>query len=178
MKKVVITTCAVVFTAVAAGAQGLGTVRDINSFGAEYLKGQNVVTHSTKKVQAKQVGKLAKAVQQAAIKHNREAQARASEEKAAKVNQNKSSNSGWYVYAGREGKMMALGEVFRERANAKEAAKKQEKKNAPQVKKEAKKEQKGSWIGALFGGRYPGESDEDYEYRLRLRSFPACQPFK
>ena len=46
-----------------------------------------------------------------------------------------------------------------------------------QANKPAKKE-KGSWWGALFGGRYPGESDESFRFRLEMRTYPAAQPFK
>lgn len=201
MKKVIITTCAVVFAAVAASAQGLGTVRDINGFGAEYLARQSKsARQQTIKKEQKQVGSLQKAIEQANVRHNRQmfvmgalgdaAQfvrytqtkpAEKTEKKAApaakpeSAEQKGSSFSSYHPYMGREGKIMAMGDVFAERIKARKAARKQAKEAAPAAKKE---EKKGSWLGALFGGRYPGESDEDYKHRLAMSSYPACQPFK
>ncbi len=210
MKKVFVTTCAVVFAAVAASAQGLGTVRDINSFGTEYMPAQSKSTRQqTIKKEQKKVGNLEKAIAQANIKHYRQmfvlgslgdaaqfaqyapcttpapaaqktAAKKTSSQKPAATKQAEKQAPAYYPYAGREGKVMALGDAFAARMKARKEARKQEK---AQAAKEAKKEpaakkEKGSWLGALFGGRYPGESDEDYAYRLQMSTHPACQPFK
>lgn len=207
MKKVFVTTCAVVFAAVAAGAQGLGTVRDINGFGAEYLSRQSkAAKQQTIKKEKQQVGSLEKAIEQANVKHNREmfalgslgdatvyaqyAPASAPQPVAtagtatvrtqAVVPQKKARVSSYnpYVYAGREGKVIALGEAMVAGLKARKEARKRAK-QAEQAEKKANKEKKeGSWLGALFGGRYPGESQEDYELRIKMSSHPACQPFK
>ena len=39
-------------------------------------------------------------------------------------------------------------------------------------------EKGGSFFGAFFGGKYPGESDKDYKWRMQMSAYPACQPFK
>lgn len=214
MKKVFVTTCAVVFAAVAASAQGWGTVRDINSFGAEYMAGQSKsARQQTSKKEQKQVGNLEKAIAQANIKHYRQmfvlgslgdaaqfvqyppcatpapaaqktAAKNTSSQKPAATKQAEKQAPAYYPYAGREGKVMALGDAFAARMKARKEARKQEQakaaKQAEQKPAEVKKDkkEKGSWLGALFGGRYPGESDEDFAYRLQMSTHPACQPFK
>lgn len=210
MKKVFVTACAVVFAAVAAGAQGMGTVRDINNFGAEYMNRQSkAARQQTIKKEQKQVGNLEKAIAQANIKHNRQmfvlgslgdaaqfaqyapcayttgpqkpAAQKTAPAKPAADKKKETQAPAYYPYAGREGKVMALGDLVSERLRAKNKARKEAKaKAAKQEKKESvgMKEEKGSWLGALFGGRYPGESDEDYMLRIQMSTHPACQPFK
>lgn len=51
------------------------------------------------------------------------------------------------------------------------------------IKKEIEKKRKAQirkqWIKAIFlGGKFPGESDEEYRNRLQIQSYPATQPFK
>lgn len=212
MKRVFVTTCAVLFAAVAAGAQSWGTAGDINRFGEEYLRQNKSAKQRTAKKEAKQVGSLEKAIAQANIKHNRQmfvmgslgdaalyaqnapyTSAATSEQAASKpasktpaktqAKEEKSSPA-YYPYAGREGKVIAMGEMWAARIQERREARQEEAQKAsapapapaPAAKKE--KKQKGSWLGALFGGRYPGESDEDFAFRLQMRTHPSCQPFK
>ena len=41
-----------------------------------------------------------------------------------------------------------------------------------------KKTEEGSWLSAILGGKYPGETDDSYRYRMEMKKYPAAQPFK
>ena len=187
MNKVLVTVCAAAacaVSAVTAGAQGLGTVRDINGFGQEYLNRQkNKATQQRVSKEKRQLGSLEKAIQQQAIKHYREAGLTASlnaEEKetqktsAKKVEKARASSvNNYYAYAGREGKIMALGEFITKSRNkkAEPAAKSSQQEKEDSVKS-------SFWKGLLGVAPFPGERQEDYKLRLQNKGYPSCQPFK
>lgn len=40
------------------------------------------------------------------------------------------------------------------------------------------KTEESSWLSAVFGGKYPGETDDSYRCRMEMKKYPAAQPFK
>ena len=165
MKKVIITACVAFVAAVAAQAQGVGTVKDINSFGTTY-KAPKV----EKKVTA-QKDAFSKAVEKQVVKKQREMYAQVNTERAWQGDYHGTQTAAAKKKAAQQAKEAGS------QAEAKtQPSKRSEQKNT-QANKPAKKE-KGSWFGAIFGGRYPGESDEDFRLRLEARSYPAAMPFK
>ncbi len=149
MKKVIVTTCVAVLAAVAAQAQGLGTVRDINGFGQEYLPSKKASAAAKRKQNNAEnvLAQAVKEIERKGLEEAKKAQATASAQAPAQNNNNTA-------------------------VKADKAADKKSEQNKTANKKE------GSWWKALFGGRYPGESDEQYQDRLAMRTLPAAQPFK
>ena len=46
------------------------------------------------------------------------------------------------------------------------------------VKEEEDADEPSWWRAIFFGGRFPGESVEDYRARLSVQGYPCNQPFK
>lgn len=67
MNKVIVTACVAVFAAVSAQAQGMGTVRDINGFGKEYLAQAEKPKAQLSKVERARVDSISKAAERAAF---------------------------------------------------------------------------------------------------------------
>ncbi len=176
MKKIVIAVFAVATAAVAAQAQGLGTVRDINYFGQEYLQAQvKQAEAATKKVEAE--------IQRQHIAHLRaEQKKQQAAQQQAKSSEQAAQNQTPSYYYGREGKLLALSDRTAQVINggatdqqsAGEKTAQSTAKQAAPAKKAAKKKV-SLWRYLLPGGRLPGESWEDYNTRM---SSPASQPFK
>ena len=40
------------------------------------------------------------------------------------------------------------------------------------------KTEESSWLSAVFGGKYPGETDDSYRCRMEMKKYPEAQPFK
>lgn len=185
MKKVIVTACVAVLAAAAAQAQSWGTAGDINRFGQEYLAKQKKSEQRLITQQAdKQSRELAKEVERQALlaKYKQAAEAKKTNNGCTSADKKESGSCPHYYY-GREGKMMALGELTHQLAAKRKAAKAKAKANqAPQkvdVVKEDEEGEKTSWWKAIFlGGPYPGESKESYRARLAVRGYPANQPFK
>lgn len=185
MKKVIVTACVAVLAAAAAQAQSWGTAGDINRFGQEYLAKQKKSEQRLITQQAdKQSRELAKEVERQALlaKYKQAAKAKKANNSCTSADKKESGSCPHYYY-GREGKMMALGELTHQLVAKRKAAKAKAKANpAPKkvdVVKEDEEGEKTSWWKAIFlGGRYPGESKEAYRARLAVRGYPCNQPFK
>ena len=175
MKKVIVAVSVAVFAAVAAQAQGMGTVRDINSFGQEYLKKQNKpAQQKVVKQQKQKADAFSKAFEQQAVKKQRQMFVMGALGDAAlfaqypmgAVTSNASASAGTNADSaqGRQGNAQAASPV------AKQDVKPSDSK---------KTEEKQSLLQKMFGiGRYSWESEADYKARLRSQGMPVNQPFK
>lgn len=175
IKTIIISAVVIATAALTAQAQGLGTVRDINSYGEEYLL----------EMRAKEAMKR---VQKEAEKQ-RMARIRAEQEKAAKAKQQKAENKSATAqttdanampsyYYGREGKVLALSDRTAEalKGSSKDAKPAEAKPAAKQEAPKKASKKKGCFLKYLLPvGRFPGESWEDWNARM---SSAASQPFK
>ena len=185
MKKVIVTACVAVLAAAAAQAQSWGTAGDINRFGQEYLAKQKKSEQRLIAQQAdKQSRELAKEVERQALlaKYKQAAKAKKTNNGCTSADKKESAPCPHYYY-GREGKMMALGELTHQLAAKRKAAKAKAKANpAPKkvdvVKEEEDADEPSWWRAIFFGGRFPGESVENYRARLAVQGYPCNQPFK
>ena len=172
MKKVIITVCVAFVAAAAAQAQGLGTVRDINSFGTEYMKAPASTHKRVERKENTQKDAFSKAFEKQVLKKQREMYAQVNTEKAWQGDYHGTQTAATQKQAAKPTKKADSKAATKEAQPSKRSEQQNEQANKP-----AKKE-KGSWWGALFGGRYPGESDESFRFRLEMRTYPAAQPFK
>ena len=182
MKKVIVTACVAVLAAAAAQAQSWGTAGDINRFGQEYLAKQKKSEQRLITQQAdKQSRELAKEVERQALlaKYKQAAKAKKANNSCTSADKKESGSCPHYYY-GREGKMMALSELTRQVASRKKAAKadKQQAARAEAAPKDTTEEEPSWWRAIFLGGRFPGETKEDYRARLSVQGLPACMPFK
>ncbi len=171
MKRVIITTCAVVIAAAAAQAQSWGLAGDVNRFGKEYLESKKYAVEQQRIAQKAQqkTNFVEKAIEQEAVrKYKQMYMAGLLGSDAIYAQHNASSQ--------KAGQQETEGAA--QKADASKTAQSDKKQKAEQAKAKQDKEKKGSWLAAFFGGRYPGESDESFRYRLEMRGYPASQPFK
>ena len=176
MKKVIMTACVAVFAAVAAQAQGIGTVADINGFGKAYSDKKAREQKLSGAEQAR-VESFALAAERAAfleaLKRSR------GEKKAQSAEENKKEQPEVApcpsYYTGSTGaKMMMFADSQKGRKEKQNSAKETD---SAKVAEEG--EEEPSWWRAIFFlGRFPGESKEDYRARLAVQGYPANQPFK
>ena len=182
MRKVIVAVCVGVLAAVAAQAQGLGTVRDINDFGRKYMESQKNKP-AQRRVVTKVKGKtdrLTKVLERKALLIQQEQQKKLTEKAAPAESTRVEKKSYPSYYYGREGKMMALSELTRQVASRKKAAKadKQQAARAEAAPKDTTEEEPSWWRAIFLGGRFPGETKEDYRARLSVQGLPAYMPFK
>ena len=176
MKKVIMTACVAVFAAVAAQAQGIGTVADINGFGKAYSDKKAREQKLSRAEQAR-VESFALAAERAAFL---EALKRSRGEKKAPSAEGKGKEQAAVAscpscYTGSTGaKMMLFADSQKGRKEKQNSAKETD---SAKVAEEG--EEEPSWWRAIFFlGRFPGESKEDYRARLAVQGYPANQPFK
>lgn len=176
MKKVIMTACVAVFAAVAAQAQGIGTVADINGFGKAYSDKKAREQKLSGAEQAR-VESFALAAERAAFL---EALKRSRGEKKAQSAEGKEKEQAAVAscpscYTGSTGaKMMLFADSQKGRKEKQNSAKETD---SAKVAEEG--EEEPSWWRAIFFlGRFPGESKEDYRARLAVQGYPANQPFK
>ena len=179
MKKVIMTACVAVFAAVAAQAQGIGTVADINGFGKAFLDKKAREQKLSRAEQAR-VDSFAFAAERAA---KREAERKAflealkrsrGEKKAQSAEENEKKQVPSYYTGSTGAKMMVFVDSQKGRKEKQNSAKETD---SAKVAEEG--EEETSWWRAIFFlGRFPGESKEDYRARLAVQGYPANQPFK
>lgn len=100
--------------------------------------------NSHKKVSEEKTDSIKKAIEIEVIKHE---------------NKNKSNDIEVFVYCGREGHMMALGNLFKEDSNLFDNIVK--------------------WLKIIFLNQpLPNETEEEYKARIECLGLPANQPFK
>lgn len=169
-------TCALVLTGAAVYAQSPSVECRICS---DMLSGwaKTKQTAAVKKTDVEKADSIDLAVKRATVKQAREAAKAA--EKSGSVQSNKTDSSYPSYFYGREGHMMALGEVVAQKISAPKA--KSAAKQAPgqTAKKAAPQKEEASLLKAIFlGGRFPGETEEQYKVRRQVQASPAGQPFK
>ena len=173
MNKVIVTACVAVFAAVSAQAQGMGTVRDINGFGKEYLAQAEKPKAQLSKVEQARVDSISKAAERAAFL------AAVRQRKAKKAGEGEKKEEGKTevavscpsCYTGSTGaKMMMYADTKKGR---------QAKQNAAQETAARDTTEEVSWWRALaWWIPFPGESDTEYRERMAIQGQPASMPFK
>ena len=180
MKKVIMTACVAVFAAVAAQAQGIGTVADINGFGKAYSDKKAREQKLSGAEQARVESFALAAAREAERAAFLEAVKRSRGEKKAQSAEGKEKEQAAVAscpscYTGSTGaKMMMFADSQKGRKEKQNSAKETD---SAKVAEEG--EEEPSWWRAIFFlGRFPGESKEDYRARLAVQGYPANQPFK
>lgn len=180
IKNILISAAVVATVAAAAQAQGWGTVRDINSYGEEYLlemRTKAAMQQVEKEAQKQHIAQLR--AQQQKAQQAQQAQQQQPKEAAAqqaKPAQQAEAQTPSYYY-GKEGKILALSDKTAEVLNGQAEPAGKQTAAKPKAKKstEAKSKKKTSFWRYLLPGPMDGESWEAYNQRM---SYAGSQPFK